>query len=151
MEGTAVGLDQNALRAPEEVNLDQRPAVFEVEPGVDFRLGQADAADQSQEGLLQLARGDGPPDVVLGEGRSDDAGAAVIWIALELVCQGAQVEELGDLGLVECALDATPRHHRRQVQERARDRGAGDAVDFCDVCAREHLAAVNIDAGTAST
>jgi hypothetical protein len=63
----AVGLDDHALLAPEEVHADRQSPVREIEPLLDLGRGQGAPAAERKKALLDLALGRGGADVVLLE------------------------------------------------------------------------------------
>jgi hypothetical protein len=126
---SAIGLDGDALGVEDEVDPERPVAIARVNPGVHLRVGNAGAADDRQEGLLELAPRRGAPDVVLGEDRLDGSDAVALGVAVELVVQRPEIEQLEDLGLVEDPLQRAAGEHGGEVEEGARHRGGGDVVD----------------------
>jgi hypothetical protein len=142
----AVGLEDHALLPPDEVDPDRRPAIREHQKLVGFRVGNPEGPRDRQEKLLVLAPGGGRADVVLGQDLPNRLGAGPRRVAGELVVDGAEVERLEDLGLVEGPFELAVGDDFCQVEERAGDGRDRDVVDRGYVGWRERGRAVNLDA-----
>jgi hypothetical protein len=101
----AIGLDDEAFGAPEEVGL-VGDAVVEGDPGVCLRDRQGAASAERQKALLQFQPGKRGPGVV-GEHRTQDARTAAAARPAEGILHGAQIEKTKQLRLVDGSLDVT--------------------------------------------
>jgi hypothetical protein len=143
-----VGLDNHSLVAPDEVHADRRRVgVAGVDERVDFRHRQAGSAAGGEECFLELAPRRRRADVVLVEDCAQALGGGTRFVSLDLVEQRVEIEQLQDLGLVERSLQRAAFDDLSQVEQRAGDGGAGDAVSDGDVRGGERRRAVDVDAG----
>jgi hypothetical protein len=139
----AVGLDDDPLLAPDEVDAEWRPAVREHDELVGVGIGQAEGPRDRQQQLLVLVPGGCLTDVVGVEDAADCLGAAPGGVAGELVVDCLQVQGLEDFGLVEGALELALGEDVAEVEEGAGDGRDGDAVDDGDVGFGEGRGAMN--------
>jgi hypothetical protein len=142
----AVGLDSDAPVRPSEVDANRWATVVEHDELVGVRIGDAERPGDRQKRLLVLAPRRRLADVVLGEDSAARAGAGVGRVAVELILDGGEVEHIGDLGLVERALETAPGDDGADVEKGASDRRARDVVDDGDVCGGQRGRAVDRDA-----
>jgi len=82
---------------------------------------------------------------VLGEHGAQERRSAAAVSAGEDVLEGVHVEQTQDFGAIDRPFQAAAVDCLREVEQRARDAGAGDCVDDGDVGGREVLAAVSGD------
>jgi hypothetical protein len=75
MRGTSVGLDSQALLAPDEIDPERGLAVIEHDPAVDFRVRQACGSSQGKETLLEIVPRRGAARDVLVERGSEPLGS----------------------------------------------------------------------------
>jgi hypothetical protein len=116
----AVGLDDEALAVPQEVDLEAR-VVGRLDDGVDGRRREAGLAYEPEEARLEVTAGEGG----LGaDGAPEGADTAVAVGAREDVLDGAAVVELEALGLGERALELVGLDSTGDVEQ-----GAGDRCD----------------------
>lgn len=87
---------------------------------------------------------------MLAQDLGEHGCAGVVGVALQLIAQRAQIEELQNLGLVQGPLDLAAAQDRAEVQRGAGDGGAGDAVDGGDVLRSQVDRAVKVDAVVAA-
>jgi hypothetical protein len=142
----AVGLDHDALLAPEEVRANGRSTVRQREPLLDLGLRQAERAAEREKPLLELAFGRRRPDVMLLEHPHHLPGRGPRRIAGELVLDRAEIEHFEDLSLVEGTLEAATVDDIGEVQERAGDGRAGDVVRDGAVVSNERPRAMEVNA-----
>ncbi len=126
MRPVPVGLDDQPLRPPDEVHLERSARRFD--PAVDLRLGDAGPPADAQEALLELAAGKGSAALVVGEDRSKNGRATTPGRAREKVIDRACVQNSKHLGLVERTFHRTAADHLGEVEQRAPNRGAWDAI-----------------------
>ena len=130
--------------APEEVG-----AVadrFDRDPDVDRGSWQLGLVADREERLLEVVSGRrGPGEMVIEDGA--ERGVALVSVrAVEDVLDGFGVEELQQFGLVDGAFDCAAGQDGGEVEQRARDARAGDAVDLLDVAREQRPARVGVDA-----
>jgi len=111
----AVELDDQALRTPDAVTLDQ--AAGDLHGGIDLRPREADALEEREEALLKVAAGG----VLAGASGGDDTAerrrAAAAGVAGEEPFERDEVAEPPDLGLLKRPLELAAREDRREVEE----------------------------------
>ena len=116
MHVAAVHLDDEALRAPQEVGFGAA-AAGERDPGVDVVRWQADRAADLQERLFQIVAGDRAAERVLVQDGGEERRAAAAGRAREDVVDGAHIERAPLLGCVDRALDLARRCVLRHVEQ----------------------------------
>ncbi len=142
----AVGLDGDASVGPGEVDPDRGVAVTRVDVVLGSGVGESEAAGEGEESFAEFVVGGGASDVVGLEDVAHGLGAGAGWVAGELVVEGAAVECLQAVGLVEGALQLAGGDQFTEVQEGAGDGGHGDVVDDGDVRGGERGGAMDEDA-----
>src|SRR5438105_4980147 len=115
------------------------------------REGRPLAAGDRKERLLELVARQRAADAMFDEHGAQELRAAAPVGAGEHVVDRAGVEDAGHLGAVERALDLAPRPVLGDIQQRARERGAGDPVDDGDILLGDRHAAVRTDPGQGPT
>jgi hypothetical protein len=129
----AIGLDDHPLLAPEEVGSDHRPAVTEIKPLLDLRVGYADTAGEREHSLLELVPRRRAPRQVFGEHRLQNRGRPARGVVLDLIPEPREVEDLEDRRLVEGALDAAAVQQLGEIEQRSGDGGARNSLREHDV------------------
>lgn len=124
-----VGLEHQALGAPDKIGTDRRLPVVEDDELVHLGHRKARRSAQLVETLLELAPRQRAADAMLVENGPDERGPSPVGVALELILDSAQVEQLERLRLVERSLDAAAGKHVGDVELRPSHGRAGDAVD----------------------
>lgn len=124
MGRSTVELDDQALRAPQAVDLD--PAATHSQRDVELRPLELRGVQECQEAVLQLAASD-PADQAGCEQGSERRRSGATRMAFEKVQQRQPVPEAAHLGLVDRALETVGVEHQSQVEERAGDGGDRDA------------------------
>jgi len=114
---------------------------------VSLNLGrrQPGSAEQRDQEVLEHAVGWRAADVVLGEQRLDLRDRRTGGIALELIVDCCEVEDLHLLGLVEGTLELAAGEHLGQVEPRPRHARARDRIDDAEILWREGCRAVDVD------
>jgi hypothetical protein len=124
VEVPAIGLDDDAGGFEGEVDLEAG------DPGVDSWVGQAGAAAECEEALLELAIRDGGAGVMGLERSSEAAGTVMAGVGPGQRIESGVVGQLADLRLVERLLERSSLEDRGKVEQRPRGgRGRNAVVD----------------------
>ncbi len=115
MAGVAVELDDDALLAPQAVDLDA------LDENVDLRPWQATSIEEGEEAVLELATGDSRADPPFFEEGPDRGCAPLPAVAVDEVIEGERVGEAEELGLVHRALGLPTSGDGGEIKERSRD------------------------------
>jgi hypothetical protein len=140
----AVGFHDEQMGRPVEVDL------LALDVVVGERSGQSMVGAHGEEELLHFTLGHGGL-VLDGENRSDLGGTAAAIRARENVLHRAHVEHPLDLGLVDNPLDAAEVEVVGDIEDGARDAGAGDRLDQDDIPREQRGRTVNPNARPSAT
>ena len=113
--GVAVELDDDALLAPQAVDLDA------LDENVDLRPGQATGIEEGEEAVFELAPGDRLADPAFFEDGPDRGCAPLPAVAVDEVIERERVGEAEELGLVHRPLCLPTGGDRGEIEERSRD------------------------------
>src|SRR5205085_4081042 len=122
-------------------------AVAADETNVDFGSPDARAVQQREGSLLELEARERRADRVLAQHGPQLRTAATTARASKDVLDATQIEELLHLGLVARALQFAAGDDAGEVQQRPRDRGAGNAVDLVPFLRNEVRSHIRTNAG----
>ncbi len=143
VELTAVGLDDQASVAPEEVRF--QLSVAELQRHVDLGPRQTGPLAHAQEEPLQIAPRPPRVGVELLEQHPQPGDTTPPPTPLDQPAQGRVVEEAQHLGLGDRLAQLPDPHHPRQIEQRPLHRGAGDPVDDGPVLRQDRSVAVRVD------
>jgi len=125
--GSAVGLDDEALVAPEEVDLERLGSGGDI--GVDLGPGEALLAAEREEALLHSLVWQRPLEVTgIGEDLTELLRAAAAVGPPEHILDGLEIEQLHRHGLVHSTVERIEGDDVGKVEQGAGDGGARNAV-----------------------